>query len=54
MRRCAKCWQLRWTVILIDETRKLHVCGNNPVCDGVEVEQGEFKIKGYDGPSIRV
>jgi DNA topoisomerase-1 len=37
---------------LIDETRKLHVCGNNPVCDGIELEQGTFKIKGYDGPIL--
>jgi DNA topoisomerase-1 len=37
---------------LIDESRKLHVCGNNPDCDGYEVEQGQFRIKGYDGPLI--
>lgn len=37
---------------LIDEKRKLHVCGNNPDCPGFEVEQGEFKIKGYDGPTL--
>ena len=37
---------------LIDEQRKLHVCGNNPDCSGFEVEQGKFKIKGYDGPVI--
>ena len=37
---------------LIDETRKLHVCGNNPDCDGFEVEIGKFKIKGYDGPTL--
>jgi len=37
---------------LIDEKRKLHVCGNTPVCKGIEVEQGSFKIKGYDGPII--
>jgi len=37
---------------LIDSTRKLHVCGNNPDCPGYEVEQGSFKIKGYDGPVI--
>ena len=37
---------------LIDEARKLHVCGNNPDCDGYEVEQGQFRIKGYDGPLI--
>jgi len=37
---------------LIDEKRKLHVCGNNPDCAGFEVEHGAFKIKGYDGPII--
>ncbi len=37
---------------LIDEQRKLHVCGNNPDCPGFEVEQGKFKIKGYDGPTL--
>ncbi len=37
---------------LIDENRKLHVCGNNPDCSGFEVEAGSFRIKGYDGPSI--
>ena len=37
---------------LIDDRRKLHVCGNNPDCTGFEVEQGTFKLKGYDGPSI--
>ena len=37
---------------LIDESRKLHVCGNNPDCSGYEVERGTFKVKGYDGPVI--
>jgi DNA topoisomerase-1 len=37
---------------LIDETRKLHVCGNNPDCPGFEVETGTYKIKGYEGPVI--
>ena len=37
---------------LIDASRKLHVCGNNPDCAGFEVEQGSYKIKGYDGPTI--
>ena len=37
---------------LIDESRKLHICGNNPDCAGFEVEPGEFRIKGYDGPVI--
>jgi len=37
---------------LIDETRKLHICGNNPDCEGYEVEAGSFKLKGYEGPVI--
>jgi DNA topoisomerase-1 len=37
---------------LLDENRKLHVCGNNPHCPGYEVEHGTYKLKGYDGPSL--
>ena len=37
---------------LIDEERKLHVCGNNPDCAGFEVEKGKFKIRGYEGPTL--
>jgi DNA topoisomerase-1 len=37
---------------LIDEERKLHVCGNNPDCTGFEVERGKFIIKGYEGPTL--
>ncbi len=37
---------------LIDENRKLHICGNNPDCSGFEVERGQFRIKGYEGPVI--
>jgi DNA topoisomerase-1 len=37
---------------LVDETRKLHVCGNTPTCAGNYIETGTFKIKGYDGPII--
>ncbi len=50
-RRCPKC-STAMDSYLIDETRKLHVCGNNPECSGYEVEKGEFKLKGYDGPVI--
>eukprot|EP00903_Cladosiphon_okamuranus_P004465 g4463.t1 len=50
-RRCKKC-NTSMTSYLIDETRKLHVCGNNPDCDGFEVETGIFKIKGYEGPVL--
>jgi DNA topoisomerase-1 len=50
-RRCSIC-DTAMESYLIDEGRKLHVCGNNPECPGFEVEQGQFKIKGYDGPVI--
>ncbi|WP_022941114.1 type I DNA topoisomerase [Psychromonas hadalis] len=50
-KRCPKC-DMAMDSYLIDENRKLHVCGNNPICDGHEVEHGEFKIKGYDGPLV--
>ena len=42
----------RWTATLSILKRKLHVCGNNPTCDGYEIEEGEFRIKGYDGPVV--
>jgi DNA topoisomerase-1 len=50
-KRCPKC-DMAMDSYLIDEKRKLHVCGNNPLCDGHIVEYGEFKIKGYDGPVV--
>ena len=37
---------------LIDDQRKLHVCGNNPDCAGVLIENGQYRIKGYEGPLI--
>ena len=49
--RCGRC-QTAMDSYLIDSERKLHVCGNNPDCDGSEVERGLFKIKGYDGPVL--
>ncbi|MEI7368809.1 type I DNA topoisomerase [Pectobacterium colocasium] len=50
-RRCEKCGTAMDSY-LIDNQRKLHVCGNNPACDGYEIETGEFRIKGYDGPIV--
>jgi DNA topoisomerase-1 len=49
--RCVKC-SAAMDSYLIDQTRKLHVCGNNPDCDGFEVEFGSYRIKGYEGPTI--
>ncbi len=51
MRRCPVCGTAMDSY-LIDETRKLHVCGNNPDCDGYVIEQGQFRLKGYEGPVI--
>ena len=50
-RRCTECGTAMDSY-LVDETRKLHVCGNSPACPGTYVEAGTFKIKGYDGPLI--
>ncbi|WP_250658481.1 type I DNA topoisomerase [Alkalimarinus coralli] len=50
-KRCSIC-DTAMDSYLIDEQRKLHVCGNNPDCSGYEVEKGTFKIKGYDGPLL--
>ena len=49
--RCKIC-ETAMDSYLIDEKRKLHVCGNNPECPGFEVEDGSFKLKGYDGPTL--
>lgn len=50
-RRCTICGTAMDSY-LIDEKHKLHVCGNNPDCSGYEIEQGAFKIKGYEGPVL--
>ena len=50
-RRCTEC-NTAMDSYLIDEKRKLHVCGNNPDCSGYDVENGVFKIRGYEGPVI--
>ena len=50
--RCPLC-QTAMSSYLIDETRKIHICGNNPDCSGHTIEVGRFKIKGYEGPSIQ-
>jgi DNA topoisomerase-1 len=50
-RRCKLC-NTSMDSYLIDEGRKLHVCGNNPDCIGHEIEFGQYVIKGYEGPVI--
>lgn len=50
-KRCPKC-NTAMDSYVIDAHRKLHICGNNPNCDGYLLEKGEYKIKGYDGPVV--
>lgn len=50
-RRCKLC-NAAMDNYLLDEKRKLHICGNNPDCPGYEVEFGTFKLKGYEGPTL--
>jgi len=49
--RCGECKTVMENY-LIDEKRRLHLCGNNPDCSGFVVEVGEFRIKGYEGPTL--
>ncbi|WP_281646885.1 type I DNA topoisomerase [Parendozoicomonas sp. Alg238-R29] len=51
MHRCPIC-STAMESYLLDEQRKIHICGNNPDCSGYEIEKGQFKIKGYEGPVI--
>ena len=50
-KRCAIC-NTSMDSYLVDVGRKLHVCGNNPDCEGFQVELGQYVIKGYEGPVI--
>jgi DNA topoisomerase-1 len=50
-KRCGTC-NAAMDSYLLDETRKLYICGNNPDCSGFEVEKGVYKIRGYEGPLI--
>ena len=50
-RRCKIC-NTTMDSYLIDASRKLHICGNGPDCAGYDIEEGQFRIKGYDGPVL--
>ncbi|MGB2391748.1 MAG: type I DNA topoisomerase, partial [Pseudomonadales bacterium] len=50
-KRCPRC-ETAMTEYLIDQNTKLHLCGNNPDCSAFEFEDGDFKIKGYEGPTL--
>jgi DNA topoisomerase-1 len=49
--RCPIC-STAMDAYLLDEKHKLHICGNNPDCAGYEIEEGTYRIKGYEGPSV--
>jgi DNA topoisomerase-1 len=49
-KRCPKCGTAMDSY-LVDTERKLHVCGNNPIVM-VFIEQGSYKLKGYEGPLV--
>lgn len=51
MHRCRIC-QTAMNAYVIDENRKIHICGNNPDCNGYEIEEGKYRLKGYEGPTI--
>ena len=51
-KRCKKCGAAMDSYLL-DAKRKLHICGMSPDCGGYEIEAGEFKIKGYEGPKLQ-
>lgn len=50
-RRCNKC-STAMDRYLIDNENKLHVCGNNPLCNGYEIEKGKFRIKDFNGKIV--
>jgi DNA topoisomerase-1 len=50
-KRCPLC-ETAMDGYLVDERRKLHICGRNPDCSGTLIEEGQFKLRGYDGPLI--
>ena len=49
-KRCTKCGTAMDSYVI--DAHKIHICGNNPNCDGYLIEEGSFKIKGYDGPVV--
>lgn len=51
-KRCPKC-HTAMDGYIVDGGLKLHVCGNNPDCDGYLLEKGVFEThKGNDAPTI--
>jgi DNA topoisomerase-1 len=50
-KRCPKCGTAM-NGYIVDGGLKLHICGNNPDCDGYILEEGKFEVPGSDAPTI--
>ena len=50
-KRCPKCGTAM-NGYIVDGGLKLHICGNNPDCDGHILEEGKFEVPGSDAPTI--
>ena len=50
-KRCPKC-ATAMNGYIVDGGLKLHICGNNPDCDGYILEEGKFEVPGSDAPTI--
>ena len=50
-KRCPKCGTAM-NGYIVDGGLKLHICGNNPDCDGHVLEEGKFEVPGSDAPTI--
>lgn len=50
-KRCPKC-DTAMNGYIVDGGLKLHICGNNPDCDGHVLEEGKFEVPGSDTPTI--
>ncbi len=50
-KRCLKC-ATAMNGYIVDGGLKLHICGNNPDCDGYILEEGKFEVPGSDAPTI--
>ena len=50
-KRCPKC-STAMNGYIVDGGLKLHICGNNPDCDGHVLGEGKFAAPGSDAPTI--
>ncbi|PID64720.1 MAG: DNA topoisomerase I subunit omega, partial [Gammaproteobacteria bacterium] len=50
-KRCPTC-STAMDGYIVDGGLKLHICGNNPDCDGYVLEEGKFEVAGSDAPTI--